>query len=259
MFAGHTAHERHWSGALPAMTLFGLPYIHAVFDVLAWLASMTVFTLTTRHLLPPQALPANRVPYPGLYAVTAGMGALSGAMFFGTANALLSGERALGFSMVGGIAGAILAVEAFKRVAGVAGSTGIVFAAPFAATVAVGRWGCFFSGLADFTYGTHTAGPWGVDFGDGIARHPVQLYESFAMAAMFVLLIWRFRVRDRFWLANGFYLTVGWYGLQRFAWEFLKPYATIVGPFNLFHFVCLGLVLYAAAMIRSGGRSCMTA
>ncbi len=220
---------------------------------------MTVFVLTTRHLIPAEALPANRVSHPGLYAVTAGSGALCGAMFFGTANALLSGQHALGFSMVGGIAGAIAAIEAFKRFTGVSGSTGIVFAAPFAATVAVGRWGCFFSGLADFTYGTPTTVPWAVDFGDGVARHPVQLYESFAMAAMLVVLIQRFIARDRFWLSNGFYLTVGWYGLQRFVWEFFKPYATLLGPFNLFHFVCLGLVLYAAAMIRSGGRACTTA
>jgi phosphatidylglycerol:prolipoprotein diacylglycerol transferase len=73
------------------------------------------------------------------------------------------------------------------------------------------------------------------------------------------VLIQRFWARDRFWLANGFYLTVGWYGLQRFAWEFFKPYATLLGPFNLFHFVCLGLVLYAAVMIRSGDRACTTA
>jgi len=236
------------------MTYFGLPYIHAVFDVVAWLTSMTVFWLVTRHLLPAEALPASRVPHPGAYAIAAGAGALGGAMFFGTANALWSGVHALGFSMVGGIAGAIASIEAFKRFTGVSGSTGIVFAAPFAATVAVGRWGCFFSGLADFTYGTPTNLPWGVDFGDGIHRHPVQLYESIAMAAMFVVLIQRFIARDRFWLRNGFYLTVGWYALQRFVWEFFKPYATVIGPFNLFHVVCLGLVLYAAAMIRSGGR-----
>ena len=241
------------------MSYFGLPYIHAVFDVLAWLASMTVFLMTTRRLIPAEALPANRVTHPGLYAATAGAGALCGAMFFGTANALLSGMHALGFSMVGGIAGAIAAVEAFKRFTGISGSTGIVFAAPFAATVAVGRLGCFFSGLADFTYGTPSGVPWAVDFGDGIPRHPVQLYEALAMAAMFIVLVQRFRARDRFWLANGFYLTVGWYGLQRFVWEFLKPYATLIGPFNLFHFVCLGLVLYAAVMIRSGGRACTTA
>lgn len=236
------------------MTYFGLPYIHAVFDVVAWLASMTVFWLVTRHLLPADVLPANRVEHPGAYAITAGLGALSGAMVFGTANALLSGVHALGFSMVGGIAGAIAAIEAFKRVTGVRGSTGIVFAAPFAATVAVGRWGCFFSGLADFTYGTPTTVPWAVDFGDGIPRHPVQLYESIAMALMFVVLIQRFIARDRFWLTNGFYLVVGWYALQRFVWEFYKPYATVIGPFNLFHVVCLGLLLYAAVMIRRGGR-----
>jgi phosphatidylglycerol:prolipoprotein diacylglycerol transferase len=241
------------------MSYFGLPYIHAVFDVAAWLASMAAFWLTTRHLIPAEALPANRVPHPGPYAVTAGAGALCGAMFFGTANALLSGLHALGFSMVGGIAGAIAAVEAYKRFTGVTGSTGIAFAAPFAATVAIGRLGCFFSGLDDFTYGTPTGVPWAVDFGDGIPRHPVQLYESLAMALMFVVLIQRLRAGDRFWLANGFYLTVGWYGLQRFVWEFFKPYAMLVGPFNLFHFVCLGLVLYALLMIRRGSRACMTA
>lgn len=241
------------------MSYFGLPYIHAVFDVAAWLGSMAAFWLSTRHLLPASALPGNRVPHPGLYAVTAGAGALCGAMFFGTANALLSGLQALGFSMVGGIAGAIAAVEAFKRVTGVTGSTGIAFAAPFAATVAIGRLGCFFSGLDDFTYGTPADVPWAVDFGDGILRHPVQLYESLAMAALFVVLIQRFRARDRFWLTNGFYLAVGWYGLQRFVWEFFKPYATLLGPFNLFHFVCLGLVLYALLMIRRGSTACTTA
>ena len=41
------------------MSYFGLPYIHAVFDVAAWLASMSVFWLTTRHLIPAEALPAK--------------------------------------------------------------------------------------------------------------------------------------------------------------------------------------------------------
>src|SRR5262245_19302982 len=118
------------------MTWFGLPLIHAVFDVLAWLASMVVFWVTTRRLLPPDVLPASRLPHPGAYMIAAGLGALIGAMFFGTANALLSGVRALGFSMVGGIAGGIASIEIFKRIAGIKGPTGIAFAAPFAATVA---------------------------------------------------------------------------------------------------------------------------
>ncbi|MBV8392159.1 MAG: prolipoprotein diacylglyceryl transferase, partial [Alphaproteobacteria bacterium] len=181
----------------------------------------------------------------------AGLGALSGAAFFGTLNTALSGVPALGFSMAGGLLGAIAAVEIFKRVAGIEGSTGLAFAAPFCISVAVGRIGCFLAGLGDFTYGTPTDLPWGVDFGDGVRRHPVQLYEAVAMAAMLVLLLLRLRKRDPFWLANGFYLVVGWYGLQRFCWEFIKPYSTVVGPFNVFHVVCLGLVLYAGVMIRS--------
>ena len=102
-----------WPAGYLLMTWFGLPLIHAAFDVAAWLASMTVFWLTTRHLLPAAVLPANRVPYPGAYAIAAGAGALCGAMLFGTANALLSGQKAIGFSMVGGIAGAIASIELF--------------------------------------------------------------------------------------------------------------------------------------------------
>jgi prolipoprotein diacylglyceryltransferase len=200
--------------------------------------------------LPAAALPANRVAHPGAYAIAAGSGALCGALFFGTFNTWLSGVHALGFSMAGGLAGAIASIEAFKWMTGIRGSTGIAFAAPFAATVAVGRLGCFFAGLDDYTYGTPTGLAWGVDFGDGVRRHPVQLYEALAMAGMYVVLLRKIARGDRFWLANGFYLVVGWYGLQRFVWEFFKPYAPIVGPFNLFHLVCLGLVLYAAVMIR---------
>jgi prolipoprotein diacylglyceryltransferase len=237
------------------VTWFGLPFVHALFDVLAWLTSMGIFWLVSRRLLPAEALPANRVPYPGAYALAAGCGALCGAMAFGTANALLSGVRGLGFSMVGGIAGAIASVEIFKRLVGVTGSTGIVFAAPLAATVVVGRLGCFFAGLADFTYGTPSSLPWAVDLGDGIPRHPVQLYESLSMLPLLALLLWRLAARDPFWLANGFYLTVGWYGAQRFVWEFFKPYAALIGPLTLFQLVCLGLLLYAAVMIRSGRRA----
>ena len=180
------------------MTYFGLPYIHAVFDVAAWLASMTAFWLVTRHLLPADALPANRVPHPGAYAIAAGAGALCGAMFFGTANALLSGVHALGFSMVGGIAGAIASIEAFKRFTGVTR----LDRHRLRRALRRHRGGRPLGLLLLRPRRLHLRHadrplPWGVDFGDGIARHPVQLYESFAMAAMFVVLILRFRARDR--------------------------------------------------------------
>jgi phosphatidylglycerol:prolipoprotein diacylglycerol transferase len=49
-------------------------------------------------------------------------------------------------------------------------------------------------------------------------------------------------------MKNGFYLLVGFYGFQRFVWEFFKPYGTIVGPFNIFHLVCFALMAYAFTM-----------
>src|SRR5258708_14570144 len=97
------------------MIYFGLPYIHAVFDVAAWLASMAAFWLVTRHLLPADALPANRVPHPGAYAVAAGLGALGGALFFRTPNAPFSRVPSLGFSLGGGIPRALAPLAALQR------------------------------------------------------------------------------------------------------------------------------------------------
>jgi phosphatidylglycerol:prolipoprotein diacylglycerol transferase len=44
---------------------------------------------------------------------------------------------------------------------------------------------------------------------------------------------------------TGFYLFVAIYAVQRFVWEFLKPYGKVVGPLNLFHLLSLALVAYA--------------
>src|SRR5262249_61628170 len=121
--------------------------------------------------------------------------------------------------------------------------------------VAVGRIGCYLSGLSDFTYGTPTTLPWGHDFGDGVMRHPVQLYESAAMAAFALYYVIRVRRRDRFVIDNGFYLAVGFYGTQRFVWEFFKPYGPLLGPLTLFHLLSLAIVAYAASIIATSPRA----
>ena len=116
--------------------------------------------------------------------------------------------------------------------------------------IAVGRLGCFFAGLPDYTYGTPTELAWGVDFGDGIARHPVQLYESAAMLLFLALYLRGLAVDSQLVRRQGFYLFVGWYAVQRFAWEFLKPYPPLVGPFNVFHLICIVLIGYSVLMMR---------
>lgn len=156
----------------------------------------------------------------------------------------------MGRSIEGAIAGAILAIEGLKWAAGIRGSTGVRFAAPLAAAIVVGRIGCFLAGLDDMTYGTATALPWGVDFGDGVLRHPVQLYESATMA-LFLVVFLPLLLRGRpLALRGGFYLFIGVYAGQRFLWEFLKPYGTVLGPFNVFHLLSLALVVYAVLHAR---------
>jgi len=187
------------------------------------------------------------------YCVALLVGAALGGYCLGTANLWLSGERQTARSIVGALAGAIVAVEIVKQARGIRGSTGLIYVPGLAASMAVGRWGCFFSGLADHTHGIPTTLSWGHDFGDGIPRHPVQLYESAAMAAFLAYTFVMLAKRDRFFMANGFYILVMWYAAQRFAWEFLKPYRPLLGPLNLFHLVCLGLFIYGVAMIRQRG------
>ena len=182
------------------------------------------------------------------YLATLSLGILLGSYLMGTANLWLSGVPAVGRSILGALAGGIVAVEAWKAIHGVRGSTGGVFVPTFCLLVIVGRIGCALSGLEDQTYGIPTTLPWGHDFGDGIPRHPVAAYESLAMAACLAL-AWRMR-RHPLWQAHGFHLMVGFYGLQRFGLEFLKPYGALIGPFTLFHMTCAGLVAYAWVMVR---------
>jgi prolipoprotein diacylglyceryltransferase len=121
--------------------------------------------------------------------------------------------------------------------------------------IAVGRLGCYFAGLDDFTYGTPTALPWGHDFGDGILRHPVQLYESAAMVAFAAIYVVAILKRNAFVIANGFDLAVAYYGAQRFVWEFLKPYGALIGPLTLFHLLSVGVFVYAAIMLATAAKA----
>ncbi len=93
-----------------------------------------------------------------------------------------------GQSMVGGLLGGLLGVALAKKLCSMRQSTGDAFVFPVLLGLMIGRVGCFVAGLDDGTYGLPTALPWGVDFGDGIARHPTQLYEIGFAAALWRLL-----------------------------------------------------------------------
>jgi len=222
--------------------------IHTIFDIAAWLSAwaMARFVARRGYLKAAARTPARDQGY----FIALGLGAIAGALLFVSSNMRLAGFWQIGHSVAGAVAGGIVAVEIFKWLTGIRGSTGGQFVAPLAIGIAVGRWGCFFAGLPDYTYGTPTSLPWGVDFGDGIPRHPVQLYESAAMLLFLAVYLRNIARGSQLFLRQGFYLFVGWYALQRFFWEFLKPYPVVIGPLNLFHLVCLALFGYSLFMMR---------
>jgi phosphatidylglycerol:prolipoprotein diacylglycerol transferase len=223
--------------------------VHSIFDLLAWSAAAAMGWWIGRRGWLATAMRLSPRNDPG-YFIALSLGAIAGALLIGSLNLDLAGQSLLGHSIAGALFGGVIAVELFKLAARLRGSTGIRLVAPLATGIAVGRFGCFFAGLPDYTYGTATSLPWGVDFGDGIHRHPVQLYESLAMMGFLAVFLAGIRRSSPLFLQQGFYLFVGWYALQRFAWEFLKPYPAVLGPLNLFHLVCILLLAYSIFMLR---------
>ena len=221
--------------------------LHAIFDVAAWCTAGVAIWWLSRV----RGLQFPKQSFELSYIAALMFGAGLGAYLFGTLNLWLSGVSGIARSVEGALAGGIFAIELYKWRAGISLRTGARFALPLAVGIAVGRLGCYFAGLDDFTYGTPTTLPWGHDFGDGILRHPVQLYESLAMAAFAVFYVLAVLNRNGFIVTNGFYLALAFYGLQRFIWEFLKPYGTLIGPLSLFHLLSLVVLIYAAVMLAT--------
>ena len=175
-----------------------------------------------------------------------GLGAFCGAMIgaklpFALADwhSLLVGRvwfengKTIVFGMVGGYAG----VEIAKGMLGVRVKTGDGFAVPVAGAVAVGRLGCFAAGCC---HGVATTLPWGVDFGDGLRRHPTQIYETIFHATMAVVLaLLQRRGMFRGQLIKLYILS---YLMYRFATEFLRPEPILALGLTGYQWACLGLV-----------------
>jgi len=219
------------------------PAVHPLFDLAAWGCGAATGWALYRWRLKAAAQALALRTGPGYFLALA-MGAIVGAWLAGSLNTLQGPAPTLSHSIAGALGGAIVAVEIYKAARGIRGSTGGVFVGSFAVGVIVGRFGCLFAGLSDRTYGIPTRLPWGVDLGDGVSRQPVQVYESLAMALFLAVYLAGLARRAPWAMRRGFYVAVAWYGAQRFAWEFLKPYPRLIGPLNLFHLISLGLVAY---------------
>jgi phosphatidylglycerol---prolipoprotein diacylglyceryl transferase len=182
--------------------------------------------------------------------------AILGAWGFGSWNTAMTAVPHPSHSVAGALAGGIIGVELYKIVRGITVSTGAIWVGPLALGIFIGRWGCLLAGLPDETFGTVTALPWGVDLGDGVVRHPVQIYESLAMLIFLAVYLVALGRRAAWTGGRAFYIFVLFYAAQRFVWEFFKPYPDLLGPLNLFQLLALAMMLYALVFdARARGNS----
>ena len=131
-------------------------------------------------------------------------------------------------TIVGGFLGGLVGVELVKKRLRITASSGDLMVFPLLLGLGIGRVGCFLSGLEDGTFGTATALPWGINFGDGVARHPTNLYEILFLGALALLLG---ALERRSPLPNGrrFELFLAGYLVFRLLVEFIKPTAALPG------------------------------
>lgn len=219
---------------------------HLVFESLGYIIAF--------HFLLKHNLKTDKLPFSQRTSVIVGgiMGAILGAKILALLQHLdllepnyqnlgllfLSGK-----TIVGGLLGGLIGVEITKKLIGLTRSTGDVFVYPLLVGMAIGRLGCFLTGLSDHTYGVPTTLPWGVNFGDSIPRHPTQLYEIIFLILLAVFLSIRSRYNRREGDLFKFFL-MGYLGF-RFLIDFLKPDFHIFWGLTAIQIACfLGLIYY---------------
>ncbi len=142
-----------------------------------------------------------------------------------------------GKTIVGAMLGGWAMVELVKKLVGIKVSTGDRFIFPLLVGTAIGRVGCFLTGLEDKTYGVATSLPWGIDFGDGVMRHPTQLYEIVFLG----LFAWLLRRLVQQGLLSGQLFKLYFLGYLgfRFVIDFLKPDPHFLGGLSAIQVSCL--------------------
>lgn len=150
-----------------------------------------------------------------------------------------------GKTIVGALAVALFSVELVKKQFEINTRTGDLFALPLCLGIAIGRVGCFLTGLEDHTAGIATSLPWGVNFGDAIPRHPTQLYEVLFVLALGAFL-WRQMNRPHV-EGDLFKMFMVTYFAFRFLCDFLKPEVRVFARLSSIQWVCAAMLLYYAS------------
>jgi prolipoprotein diacylglyceryltransferase len=152
-------------------------------------------------------------------------------------------------SIMGGLFGGLIGVELSKKIIGEKQSSGDLFTFPIIVGIAIGRLGCFLTGIKEFTYGNVTTFFSGMDLGDGKLRHPTSLYEIVFLALLFIVLK---RFQSQLSKENGllFKLFMLSYFAFRFGIECIKPNLFTILELSTIQWLCIVCWLYYSKTIK---------
>lgn len=153
-------------------------------------------------------------------------------------------------TVLGGFLGGLMAVELTKKIIGETKASGDLFVYPILLALAIGRIGCFSSGIYEETYGIPTRLPWGMDLGDHINRHPVCLYEI-----LFVILQWitirKISAKGKLEEGGMFKIFMISYLLFRFLLDFIKPHFNVLPGLSTIQLTAIaGLIYYLPYLLK---------
>ena len=146
-------------------------------------------------------------------------------------------------TIVGGMLGGLIGVELTKKKLGVTVSSGDLMVYPLILAMIIGRVGCFLAGLPDGTYGTPSDLPWAINFGDGIRRHPTNLYEILFWVMLWLVLL-TIEKKRTFTDGAKFKIFLSSYLIFRFMDEFIKPDYFFNFGLSVIQLVCMAGILY---------------
>ena len=146
-------------------------------------------------------------------------------------------------TIIGGMLGGLIGVEVTKKKIGIIVSSGDLMVYPLILAMIIGRIGCFLAGLGDGTFGIASNLPWAIDFGDGVRRHPTNLYEI-----VFWIILWvtikEIENHKSFTDGSKFKIFLSSYLVFRFLDEYLKPDYFFSFGLSLIQLVCVAGIAY---------------
>jgi phosphatidylglycerol---prolipoprotein diacylglyceryl transferase len=147
-----------------------------------------------------------------------------------------------GRTIVGGLIGGLVGAKITKKIIKSKERKGNLFASAAAVGVGIGRVGCFLQGCC---YGKPTDLLWGVNFGDGIRRHPTQLYEVFFLLGLFVYLeVMKRRKGIKIEPGQLFVRFLILYFSFRFLIEFIRVEKLAFAGLTVFQLISIGAIIY---------------